>query len=99
MFSGFFRPEEAVRLCSKFSIPKCYNIQKYYTPVNSTTFILYTLLYMSGIAIYRSIILPLVLYGCETWSLTLREERKMKVFENMVSRRTFGPRRDEVTGE
>ena len=44
-------------------------------------------------------ILPVVLYGCETWSLTFREERKMRVFENMVLRRIFGPRRDEVTGE
>ena len=49
------------------------------------------------IKIYRIIILP-VLYGCETWSLTLREERKLRVFENMVLRRIFGPRRDEVTG-
>ena len=49
--------------------------------------------------IYRTIILPVVLYGCETWSLTLREERKLRVFENMVLRRIFGPRRDEVTGE
>jgi len=47
---------------------------------------------------YRTIILPVVLYGCETWSLTLREERKLRVFENMVLR-IFGPRRDEVTGE
>jgi len=39
------------------------------------------------------------LYGCETWSLTLREERKLRVFENMVLRRIFGPMRDEVTGE
>ena len=51
------------------------------------------------IKIYRTIILPVVLCGCETWSLTLREERKMRVFENMVLRRIFGPRRDEVTGE
>ena len=43
--------------------------------------------------------LPFVLYGCETWSLTLREERKLRVFENMVLRRIFGPRRDEVTGQ
>jgi len=46
-----------------------------------------------------TIILPVVLYGCETWSLTLREERKLSVFENKVLRRIFGPRRDEVTGE
>ena len=40
-----------------------------------------------------------LLYGCETWSLALREERKLRVFENMVLRRIIGPRRDEVTGE
>ena len=51
------------------------------------------------IKIYRTIILPVVLYGCETWSLTLREERKLRVFENRVLRRIFGPRRDEVTGK
>jgi len=49
------------------------------------------------IKIYRTIILPVVLYGCETWSLTLREERKLRMIENMVLRRIFGPRRDEVT--
>ena len=43
--------------------------------------------------------MPVVSYGCETWSLTLREERKLRVFENMVLRRIFGPRRDEVTVE
>jgi len=51
------------------------------------------------INIYRTIILPVVLYGCEAWSLTLREERKLRLFENMVLRRIFGSRRDEVTGE
>jgi len=51
------------------------------------------------IEIYRTIILPVVLYWCEIWSLTLREERKLRVFENMVLRRIFGPRRDEVTEE
>ena len=51
------------------------------------------------IKIYRTIILRVVLYGCETWSLTLREERKLRVFENRVLRRIFGPKRDEVTGE
>ena len=48
---------------------------------------------------YRTIILPVVLYGCETWSLTLREERRLWVFENRVLRRIFGPKGDEVTGE
>ena len=51
------------------------------------------------IKIFRTIILPVVLYGCEAWSLTLREERKLRVFENMVLRRIFGPMRDKVTGE
>jgi len=51
------------------------------------------------IKMYRTIILPVVLYGCETWSLTLREERRLRVFENRVLRRVFGPMRDEVTGE
>jgi hypothetical protein len=49
--------------------------------------------------IYRTIILPIVLYGCKAWSLTLREECRLKVFENRVLRRVFGPKRDEVTGE
>ena len=51
------------------------------------------------IKIHRTIILPVVLYGCETWSLTLREKRRLNVFENRVLRRIFGPKRDEVTGE
>ena len=49
--------------------------------------------------IYGIIVLPVVLYGCETWSLTLQEERKLRVFEKMVFRRIFGPRRDKVMGE
>ena len=51
------------------------------------------------IKIYRTIILPVFLYGCETWSLTLREGHRLRVFENRVLRRIFGPRRDGVTGE
>jgi hypothetical protein len=51
------------------------------------------------IKIYRTTILPVVLYGCESWSLTLREECTLRVFENKVLRRIFGPKRDEVTGE
>ena len=57
------------------------------------------LLLLLKIKIYRTIILPVVLYGCETWLLILREERKLMVFENMVLRRIFGPRREDVTGE
>ena len=52
-----------------------------------------------SIKIYTTIILPDVLYGCETSSLTLREERRMRVFENRMLRRIFGPRRDGATGE
>jgi len=51
------------------------------------------------IKIHRTIILPIILYGCETWLLTLKEERKLRVFENMVLRRIFGPRRNKLTGE
>jgi hypothetical protein len=51
------------------------------------------------IKIYRTIILPVVLYGCETWSLTLREKRRLRVFENRVLRRVFEPKKDEVTGK
>ena len=49
--------------------------------------------------VYSTIILPMALYGCETWSLTLREERRLRVFENMVLRRVFGLKRGEVTGK
>jgi hypothetical protein len=49
--------------------------------------------------IYKTIILPVILYRCETLSLTLREEYRLRVFENRVLRRIFGPTRDEVTGE
>jgi len=51
------------------------------------------------IKIHRTIILPVVLYRCETWSLTLREERRLRVFENRVLRRIFGPKKNEVTRE
>jgi hypothetical protein len=51
------------------------------------------------IKVYKTIILPIVLYGCETWTLTLREECRLRIFENRVLRRIFGTKRDEVTGE
>jgi hypothetical protein len=51
------------------------------------------------IRIYRTIILHMVLSGCETWFLAVREEHRLRVFENRVLRRIFGPKRDEVTGE
>jgi hypothetical protein len=49
--------------------------------------------------IYRTVILPVVLYGCETWSITLREEHRLRVFENRVLRKIFGPKREEDRGE
>jgi len=51
------------------------------------------------IKIYITINLPIVVYGCETWSLILREERRVRVFENRGLRRIFGPKRGEVTGD
>jgi hypothetical protein len=51
------------------------------------------------VKIYKTIFLPVVLYGCETWSLTVREEHRLRVFENRVLRRIFGPKRGEVTVE
>jgi len=51
------------------------------------------------IKIYRTVILPVVLFGCEPWSLTLKEERRLRVFENRVLRSIFGPKWDEVTRE
>jgi hypothetical protein len=51
------------------------------------------------VKIYKTIILPVVLYGCETWSLTLREEHRLRVFENRVLRRIFGSKREEETGQ
>jgi hypothetical protein len=51
------------------------------------------------VKIYKTIILPVVLYGCETWSVTLREENRLRVFEDRVLRIIFGPKMDEVTGE
>jgi len=68
-----------------------------------SVYVSYTEKICSGRILFKVVnnhmILPLVLCGCETWSLTLREERKLRVYENMVLRRIFGPRRDEVTGE
>jgi hypothetical protein len=49
--------------------------------------------------VYRTVVLPVVFYGCETWPLTPREEQRLRVFENRVLRRIFGPKRDEATKE
>jgi len=84
-----------------WAISVYFNIRN--TLPKSGTFLLghpvYIYIYIHKHKIYRTIILPVVLYGCETWSLTLREERKLRMFENMVLRRIFVPKKDEVTGE
>jgi hypothetical protein len=59
----------------------------------------FVLKFEAGINTNTRVILPVVLYGCETWSLTLREEHRLRVFENRVLRGIFGPKRQEVTGE
>jgi hypothetical protein len=67
--------------------------------VQSRTFCLLHLLSKNvEIRLYKTIILPVVLYGSETWSLILTEEHRLRMFENRVLRRIFGPKRDEVTG-
>jgi hypothetical protein len=53
----------------------------------------------TNIKIYRTVIFPVVLYGCETWSLTLREEHRLRIFQNWGLRRMFGPKREEVIGD
>ena len=53
----------------------------------------------TNIKVYRTVILPVVLYGYETWSLKMREERRLRVFENRVRRRIFGPKKDELITE
>jgi hypothetical protein len=57
------------------------------------------MLHVLKVKIYKTVILPVTLYGCETWSLTLREKYRLRVFENRVLRRILGPMKDEVTGE
>ena len=68
-------------------------------PLGAEPFVFQFAIQHLKINIYRTIILPVVLYGCETWSLTLREENRLRVFEKRVLRRIFGPKRDGVTGE
>jgi hypothetical protein len=67
-------------------------------PFGLESFVLSPAVKKCNVRIYKTIILPVVLYGCETWSLTVREEHKLRVFENRVLRRIFGPKRDRLTG-
>jgi hypothetical protein len=86
---GKFKPNDPVTQPTTF---------EYYTC--TLTKVLEDKIYIAFInVILSSIILPVILYGCETWSLTLREERRLRVFENRMLRRLFGPKKDEVTGE
>ena len=66
---------------------------------NACYYSVQNILFSSLLSKKLKIKMPVVLYGCETWSLTLREERRLRVFENRVLRRVFGPKRGEVTGE
>jgi hypothetical protein len=68
-------------------------------PFGSESFVIPPAVRNVKVKIYKTIILPVVLYGCENWSLALREVRRLKEFENTVLRRIFGPKRDEVAGE
>ena len=83
--------QEEIKSRLKLGNACCYSVQN----LLSSSLLSKTL----KIKIYRTIILPAVLYGCKTWLLTLREERRLRVFENRVLRRVFVPKRDEVTGE
>jgi hypothetical protein len=68
-------------------------------PLDSQSSVLPLLSRNLKVKIYNTILLPVVLYGCETWSATLREEHRLRVFEYRVVRGIFGPKGDEVTGE
>ena len=71
----------------------CIEVRKCLLSFGAEFFVFQITIQNLKVKLYRNIILPVVLYGCETWSLTLREERKLRVFENMVLRRIFVPRR------
>jgi hypothetical protein len=75
-----------------------YNNNRFYTEIWYKNDFTYETM-KQNFASLHTYILPVVLYGCETWSVTLREEHRLRVFENRVLRKIFGPKRDEVTGE
>jgi hypothetical protein len=67
-------------------------------PFGAEPFVLSPAVKNLKVRIYKTLIFPVVLYGCETWSMTVREKHKLRVFENKVLRRIFGPKGDGVTG-
>ena len=94
MGNNIYRPnfvQEAVKSRLKSENTCCHSVQNLFSSS--------LLSKNTNIKIYRTISLPVGVYGCETWSLTLREERRLRVFENRVLRGIFGVKRDEVTGE
>ena len=86
----------SIQFCRLLTIVE---VRKYLLSFGAESFVVQFAIQNLKIKIYRTVILPAVLYGCETWSLTLREERRLRVFENWVLKRIFVPKRDEVTGE
>jgi hypothetical protein len=70
-----------------------------YMGYHSVQILLCSRLQSRNVKVYKTIILPLVLYGCETWSLVPREEDRLRVFENRVLRRIYEPKMDDVAGE
>jgi hypothetical protein len=91
VFSCGYLSSDGTRFITEFLKPKISSVQSFLSIRLSSTNL--------KVKIYRTIILPVVLYGCETWSLTLREGYSLRVFENSVLRRIFGPKWDEVRGE
>jgi len=87
-------PKNSLELCEDF---KCERDILLLT-LATKSLLLCSLLKIKRITL-KNIQLPALLYGCEPWSLTVKEERRLQVFENRVLRRIFGPKRDEVTGE
>jgi len=99
----FEREEDFIYLGTTHQNSTCEEIKSSLKSGNAWYHVMHNLLPSSllskniKIKIYRTIILPVVLCGCETWLLTLREERRLRVLENRVLRRIFGPKKDEVT--
>jgi hypothetical protein len=99
LHSFLFCEQYKERVTVRVSIIIYVNNITFGSPLVSESFVIPLLSRNVKVKMYKTIILPVVLYGCETWSLALREEHRLRMFENRVLRRIFGPKRDEVTGE